>query len=59
VFVRFEIDSVLLADRKRAAVPSQRPETKGTYLLSGLADDIFVHTMHKSVCACRVNRGRD
>ena len=25
----------------------------------GLVDSIFVHTMNKPVCPCRVNRGRD
>jgi len=31
------------------------PETVGTCLV----DSIFVHTMIKAVCLCRVNRGRD
>jgi len=45
------------ADRKRYAV--QGPETVGTHLMFALADSIFVHTMIKPVCLCRVNRGRD
>ena len=45
------------ADRKRSAV--QRPETVGTHLMFALVDSIFVHTIIKSVCLCRVNRGRD
>jgi len=53
----FEIDSVPTAVRKRAAV--QRPKTVGTYLMLGLVDSIFVHTVKKPVCPCRVNRGRD
>jgi len=43
--------------RKRAAV--QRPETVGTYLMLGLVDTIYVHTINKPVCPCRVKRGRD
>ena len=44
------------AIRKRAAV--QRPKTVGTYLMLGLVDSIFVHTMNKPFCPCRV-KGRD
>jgi len=57
MFVQFESDSVPLAGRKWAVI--QRPETIGTYLFLGLVDSIFVHIMHKSVCACRVNRDCD
>jgi len=64
VFFQFEIefqknqkDSVPPAVQKRAAV--QRLETVGTYLMIGLVDRIFVHTMNKLVCPCCVNRGRD
>jgi len=64
VFVQFEIefqknkkDSVPPAVQKRAAV--QRLKTVGTYLMLGLVDSTFVHTMNKLVCPCRVNRDRD
>jgi hypothetical protein len=45
------------AHRPKAAV--QRPKTVGTYLMLGLVYSIFVHTMNKPVCPCRVKRGRD
>jgi len=49
--------SVLTAVRKRAAV--QRLKTVGTYLMLGLVDTFFVHTINNPFCPCRVKRGCD
>jgi len=48
-----------LFERGRSTAVLERPKTVATYLMLGLVDTIFVHTINKPLCPCRVKRGHD